>query len=103
MATSRLAKSRMTKSRTFVDYLLKDRPVFLHAMEMGMKEGLIVVDEELDAVGVSNRLLLTSTVLQETLNDLVGDWMDLERDSEAFFHTLLNTNEAAFPEGEEDE
>ncbi|MEE2960046.1 MAG: hypothetical protein VYA34_04820 [Myxococcota bacterium] len=93
----------MSKSRTFTDYLIEDRPAFLGAVQMGMKQGLIVVDEETDAVGVSNRLLLTSTVLQETLNDLVGEWMDSESDSGAFFKALLNENEEGIPKGDEDE
>ena len=93
----------MTKSRTFMDYLIEERPAFLRSVEMGIEQGLIVVDEEVDAVGVSNRLLLTSTVLQETLNDLVGEWMALGSGSDAFFQALLNENEEEFPEGGEDE
>jgi hypothetical protein len=50
---------------------------------------LLVVDEELDAVGASNRLLLTSTVLQDVLNEMVADWMDHEENSKANFESLV--------------
>ena len=79
----------MGKRHTFLQYLIDEQPVFLKSLVMAKKQGLIVVDEELDAVGASNRLLLTSQVLQDNLNEIVGDWMDFETGSEEHFAALI--------------
>jgi len=79
----------MGKRHAFLEYLIEEQPVFLKSLVMAKKQGLIVVDEELDAVGASNRLLLTSEVLQDNLNEIVGDWMDFETGSEEHFAALI--------------
>ena len=79
----------MASKHSFLKYLIEEQPVFLKSLALARRQGLIVVDEELDAVGASNRLLLTSDVLQEVLNEMVGDWMDFETGSAEHFARLI--------------
>ena len=79
----------MASNHSFLRYLIEEQPVFLKSLALARRQGLIVVDEELDAVGASNRLLLTSDVLQEVLNEMVGDWMDFETGSAEHFAKLI--------------
>ena len=79
----------MASKHSFLKYLIDEQPVFLKSLALARRQGLIVVDEELDAVGASNRLLLTSDVLQEVLNEMVGDWMDFETGSAEHFARLI--------------
>ena len=79
----------MASKQSFLRYLIEEQPVFLKSLALARRQGLIVVDEELDAVGASNRLLLTSDVLQEVLNEMVGDWMDFETGSAEHFAKLI--------------
>lgn len=79
----------MSQGQSFLEYLLAEEPVFLKTLAVARQQGLLVVDEELDAVGASNRLLLTSTVLQDVLNEMVADWMDHEENSKANFEELV--------------
>ena len=80
----------MGKRESFLQYLIDEQPVFLKSLALARRQGLIVVDEEFDAVGASNRLLLTSDVLQEVLNEMVGDWMDFETGSAEHFAKLIS-------------
>ena len=79
----------MNQGQSFLEYLLAEEPVFLKTLAVARQQGLLVVDEELDAVGASNRLLLTSTVLQDVLKEMVADWMDHEENSKANFEGLV--------------
>ena len=79
----------MASKHSFLKYLIEEQPVFLKSLALARRQGLIVVDEELDAVAASNRLLLTSDVLQEVLNEMVGDWMDFETGSAEHFARLI--------------
>ena len=63
---------------SFLEYLSERQPVFFKSLEMAQKQGLLIVDEDIDAVSASNRLLFTNDVLQQTLNLMVADWMDYE-------------------------
>jgi hypothetical protein len=81
----------MNQGQTFLEYLLAEEPVFLKTLAVARQQGLLVVDDEIDAVGASTRLLLTSTVLQDVLNEMVADWMDHEENSKVNFEGLVRT------------
>tara|TARA_B100001287_G_C22520582_1_gene452531 strand:- start:180 stop:452 length:273 start_codon:yes stop_codon:yes gene_type:complete len=74
---------------SFLEYLAEKQPVFFKSLEMAQKQGLLLVDEEIDAVSASNRLLFTNDVLQQTLNLMVADWMDYETRSLEHFREIV--------------
>ena len=73
---------------SFLEYLSERQPVF-KSLEMAQKQGLLIVDEDIDAVSASNRLLFTNDVLQQTLNLMVADWMDYETRSLEHFREIV--------------
>lgn len=81
----------MHQAQSFLEYLMAEEPVFLKTLVVAREQGLLVVDDELDAVCASTRLMLTSTVLQDVLNEMVADWMDHETNSEAHFAALVES------------
>lgn len=74
---------------SFLEYLVEKQPIFFKSLEMAQKQGLLVVDEDIDAVSASNRLLFTNDVLQQTLNLMVADWMDYETRSLEHFREIV--------------
>lgn len=74
---------------SFLEYLAEKQPVFFKSLEMAQKQGLLLVDEEIDAVSASNRLIFTNDVLQQTLNLMVADWMDYETRSLEHFREIV--------------
>ena len=74
---------------SFLEYLAEKQPVFFKSLEMAQKQGLLMVDEEIDAVSASNRLIFTNDVLQQTLNLMVADRMDYETRSLEHFREIV--------------
>lgn len=65
----------MTETTTFIEYLKFEQPRLWEAINGAADDGLIIIDEENDAVSATNRLLLTYPELHSVLNLLVDNWV----------------------------
>ena len=65
----------MHETSNFIDYLKSEQPRLWETISHAAAEGLIVIDEENDAVSATNRLLLTYPDLHNVLNLLVDNWV----------------------------
>ncbi len=61
---------------SFIESLKQDQPQLWENIVAASQEGLIVIDEENDAVTATNRLLLTYPGLHEVLAFLNDQWIE---------------------------
>jgi hypothetical protein len=64
----------MSKSKGFIETIKQDQPALWELIKLHSQSGLIVVDEENDAVSATNRLLWTYPGLHEALNTVINNW-----------------------------
>ncbi|MGN7610979.1 hypothetical protein ACQZV8_02730 [Magnetococcales bacterium HHB-1] len=65
----------MSLEKGFIDHVKNNHPqmwALIH--KTATESGLIIVDEENDAITASNRLLWTNPVLHECISTLVNEW-----------------------------
>ncbi len=79
----------MNQPFSFIDYLQSEQPDIWNSIKDAAAEGLILIDEDNDAVSATNRLLLTYPDLHAVLNLLVDSWVRTK--SEDFASKALNT------------
>lgn len=71
----------MTTEHKFTAYLRENQPKVWNSLVQAAQEGLIVIDEELDSVTATNRLLLTYPDLHAVLCYLIDNWAVREKES----------------------
>jgi hypothetical protein len=62
------------KQHGFIDSIKQDQPALWELIKLHSQSGLIVIDEENDAVSATNRLLWTYPGLHEALNTVINNW-----------------------------
>lgn len=72
----------------FINYIKTTQPMMWQSIENAAQEGLIYIDEEMDAITATNRLLLTYPQLHEVLNMLTENW--LSEQGHDYGRVLLN-------------
>ena len=86
----------MTRQQGFIAHVKQNHPQMWQLIQQTAQDsGLIVVDEENDAITATNRLLWTNPVLHECLATLVDQWADqhAEADAESAFRALIQGDE----------
>lgn len=71
----------MNRHNTFTAYLQENQPKVWDSLVLAAAEGLIIIDEELDSVTATNRLLLTYPDLHAVLCFLVDNWAVREKEA----------------------
>ncbi|MBF0444099.1 MAG: hypothetical protein HQL68_00810 [Magnetococcales bacterium] len=59
----------------FINFVKNRRPEMWLLLEKARERGLIVVDEENDAITATNRLMWTNPVLHDCLATMVDQWV----------------------------
>ena len=83
----------MSKPEGYIEYLRRTQPAIIKTLEMAAEQGLVVLDEEIDALGATNRLLFTNPIIHEVLNSLISEWADYRADTSGHFSSLLRGND----------
>ncbi len=68
----------------FIESIKENQPVLWQSIKSASEKGLIVIDEETDAITATNRLLLTYPDLHEVLAFLTNQWISASLESEMF-------------------
>ena len=76
-------------SKSYIESLQQEQPLLWHTILSAAKEGLIVIDDENDAVSATNRLLLTYPGLHEILAFLNYQWVEQNLGSVSGLSELL--------------
>ena len=81
----------MQYSIGFIESIKQTQPALWDSIVANSKTGLIVIDEQNDAVTATNRLLLTYPDLHLTLTSLISSWNEqhLKQNSEQNFKNLI--------------
>ncbi len=74
----------------FISYLKSKQRGLWQTLLIASADGLVVIDEENDAVTATNRLLLTYPGLHEALQRLTDEWAERHLDVSHIFKTLVN-------------
>ncbi len=85
-----------------LDHLRTRRIPTLAMLQSAGLDGLVLFDEDEDALAASNRLLLNYSGLHEFLSDICDQWAENECDSDAHFSALLR-GAGACPDGAGDD
>ena len=75
---------------SFIHFLKHDRPDVWEALLGAQRQGLIMIDEENDAVTATNRLLWTYPGLHGALSTILNDWTENRMDARDPLHALLH-------------
>ncbi|MBF0236957.1 MAG: hypothetical protein HQM12_04565 [SAR324 cluster bacterium] len=79
----------MEAKNSYIQYLKDAQPGLWHSVVSAANDGLIMVDEDNDAVTATNRLLLTYPGLHEVLSFLHDQWVEQFLDDHGTLATLL--------------
>jgi hypothetical protein len=76
---------------TFIGKIKKEQPALWEQIVTISKDGLIIVDEENDAVTATNRLLWTYPGIHDALATIVDQWSNKhsQKDSEENFKNII--------------
>ena len=74
---------------TYIGSLKKKQPQLWNTIVSAAEQGLIIIDEENDAVTATNRLLLTYPGLHDVLSYLNDQWAENTFDQKNFFKKFL--------------
>lgn len=74
----------------FIPYLKSTQPAIWQALLGAARDGLVIIDEENDALSATNRLLFTYPALHEILQRMTDDWAENHVDSTAHFKALVS-------------
>ena len=82
----------MSQSKGFIESIKQEQPALWELIKLHSKSGLIVVDEENDAISATNRLLWTYPGLHEAINTIINNWnyTNLEKCAKENFSQILN-------------
>jgi hypothetical protein len=80
----------MSESAGFIEHLKTRQPATWALLKAAASNGLVVIDEETDAVTATNRLLLTYPGLHDNLATLTNAWAERTFDPSAHFARLLH-------------
>ena len=81
----------MSIQNGFIESIKKEQPSLWEVLKKTANNGLVIIDEQNDAVTATNRLLWTYPDLHLTISSLINSWneKDLEKNSEANFKELI--------------
>jgi hypothetical protein len=82
----------MSLNKGFLQSIKETQPQLWQTIEKTSKDGLIIIDEENDAITATNRLLWTYPDLHETISVLINQWSEreLKENSEDIFKNLIS-------------
>jgi hypothetical protein len=78
----------MPEPAGLIEHLKEKQPATWALLKRVALDGLVVIDEETDAVTGANRLLLTYPALHEILSTLTNAWAERRSDTRAHFARL---------------
>ena len=81
----------MSKSTDLIEHLKTRQPATWALLKLAAIDGLVVIDEETDAVTANNQLLQTYPGLRSTISTLVDSWAERSCDISAHFADLPAT------------
>lgn len=84
-----MADVQMTEPAGLIEHLKTRQLATWALLKTAAANGLVVFDEETDAVTATNRLLLTHLGLHDTLVTLINAWAERAFDSSAHVAQLL--------------
>jgi hypothetical protein len=95
----------MTQPKGFIDTIKEDQPALWELIKLHSQSGLIVVDEENDAISATNRLLWTYPGLHEAINTIINSWnnLSLEKQAQENFSNILKDVHASNSENKSEE
>lgn len=73
----------------FIPYLKTQHPAVWRTLLIAAADGLVVIDEDNDAVTATNRLLLAYPGLHDFLTRMTDEWAERRVDAEAVFSDLV--------------
>jgi hypothetical protein len=82
-------EAHMSEPTGLIEHLKTRQPATWAMLELAALDGLVVIDEETDAVTATNRLLLTYPGLHDILATLTNAWAERACDPSAHVARLL--------------
>jgi hypothetical protein len=75
----------------FLKSIQSNHPALWESIIETSKSGLIIIDEENDAISATNRLLFTYPDLHEAISTLINEWeeMELKRTDKQIFQEII--------------
>jgi len=80
------------KDFKFIDKIKQEQPALWQQLLQISKDGLVIIDEENDAVTATNRLLWTYPGIHDALSTIINEWSNRHSltDSNENFKNILN-------------
>lgn len=82
----------MSKPPGLIEHLKERQPATWALLKLAAADGLVLIDEECDAVTATNRLLLTYPGLHDTISALIDSWAERSCNTSSQFSSLLHGN-----------
>ncbi len=82
----------MSKPIGLIEHLQTRQPATWALLKLAAVDGLVLIDEETDAITATNRLLLTYPGLHDTIATLIDAWAERSCDTSGHFSALLQGN-----------
>ena len=76
------------KFDSFIDFASSHEALW-QSIQRASNDGLIIVDEENDAITATNRLLWVYPGIHEALNVIINQWVDKNMDTKTNFNNLI--------------
>jgi hypothetical protein len=81
----------MSEPQSLIEHLKTRQPSTWALLQVVALEGLVIIDEETDAITATNRLLLTYPGLHDILATITNAWAERSFDPSAHIARLLQT------------
>ena len=80
----------MDEELSFISSLQREQPQLWQTIVSAANEGLIIIDQENDAVTATNRLLLTYPGLHDILAFITDQWTENQMNTKKHFQNLVH-------------
>ena len=80
----------MDEELSFISSLQREQPQLWQTIVSAANEGLIIIDQENDAVTATNRLLLTYPGLHDILAFITNQWTENQMNTKKHFQSLVH-------------
>lgn len=80
----------MDEESSFICSLQREQPQLWQTIVSAANEGLIIIDQENDAVTATNRLLLTYPGLHDILAFITDQWTENQMNTKKHFQNLVH-------------
>lgn len=80
----------MDEESSFISSLQREQPQLWQTIVSAANEGLIIIDQENDAVTATNRLLLTYPGLHDILAFITNQWTENQMNTKKHFQNLVH-------------